>query len=131
MSQFEEEGRYLMTVETEKNRLHIVFTGQWSKPEDVPNYTKHVEECVGMLKSGFTIYSEINDDKPPSLKVTSIHKKGQQIMKAGGVSKTAVVVDKGKMLQKMTLSVVGRLSGMQVKTFTSKDKALAWLDSES
>lgn len=128
MKRFEEKGRYILTTEVDKNRLNIFFTGHWGKPEDIPNYTKHVKECVDVLKPGFTIYSEINDDKPPSLKVTSIHKQGQQIMKAGGVSKTAVVVDKSKMLQKMTLSVVGRLSGMQVKTFTSKDEAVAWLE---
>ena len=110
--------------------MNILFLGHWSVPEDIPKYTEHVAEATSLLKAGYHIYSEIRDKKPPSLKVTNIHKKGQQIMKESGVNKTAVVVAKGQFLQKMTLNVVGRLSGMTVKTFTSTEEAEAWLDEE-
>jgi hypothetical protein len=125
---FEEKDRYWMEADPEKNRLNLYFVGHWETPEDIPQYTEHVEKAVGMLKPGYSIYAEILDEKPPSLKVTSIHKKGQQIMKDAGVSKTAVYVPKGKMLQRMSLMVVGRLSGMEVKTFVVKEEALSWLE---
>jgi hypothetical protein len=128
MTTFEEKDRYTITVEPEKNRMNIYFIGHWADPTDIPKYVEHVTESVGMLTKGYTIYAEINDKKPPSLKVTPIHKKGQEVMKNAGVSKTAVVVGKGQFLQKMSLSVVGRLSGMDVKTFTAKEEAIAWLE---
>lgn len=127
-TKFEQKDYYWMAVDIEKNRLNLYFVGHWGTPEDVPQYTEHVAKAVGMLKPGYTIYAEIMDEKPPSLKVTSIHKKGQQIMKDAGVTKTAVYLPKGKMLQKMSLMVVGRLSGMEVKTFATKEEALAWLE---
>ncbi|MDQ1349838.1 MAG: hypothetical protein QG657_139 [Acidobacteriota bacterium] len=127
-TKFEQKDCYWMEVDIEKNRLNLYFVGHWGAPEDVPKYTEHVEKAVGMLKPGYTIYAEILDEKPPSLKVTSIHKKGQQIMKDAGVTKTAVYLPKGKMLQRMSLMVVGRLSGMEVKTFATKEEAMAWLE---
>ncbi len=127
-TKFEEKDRYWMKADTEAKRLNLYFVGHWETPNDVPKYTEHVAKAVGMLKKGYKIYAEILDEKPPSLKVTSVHKKGQQIMKDAGVSKTAVYLPKGKMLQKMSLMVVGRLSGMEVKTFITKEEALAWLE---
>jgi hypothetical protein len=128
MANFEQKDMYSISVDKAKNRMNILFLGHWAEPDDIPKYTDHVDQATKMLTPGFTIYAEILDKKPPTLKVTPIHKKGQQIMKEAGVSKTAVVVSKGQFLQKMSLSVVGRLSGMSVKTFTAKEEALAWLE---
>jgi len=131
MADYEQEGMYSITVDKEKNRMHLLFFGQWSVPEDVPKYTDHVAKATSLMKKGFHILAEIRDKKPPSLKVTGIHKKGQQIMKKAGVNKTAVIIAKGRkgqFLQKMTLNVVGRLSGMTIKTFTSVEEGEAWLD---
>lgn len=128
MADFEQKDMYSISVDKAKNRMHILFLGHWAVPEDIPKYTDHVAQATSRLTPGYTILAEILDKKPPTLKVTPIHKKGQQIMKDAGVSKTGVVVSKGQFLQKMSLSVVGRLSGMTVKTFNSKAEAEAWLD---
>ncbi len=128
MADYEQEGMYSITVDKEKNRIHLLFLGHWSVPEDIPHYIEHVAEATSMMKKGYNILSEIRDKKPPSLKVTGIHKKGQQIMKEAGVNKTAAIIAKGQFLQKMTLNVVGRLSGMTVKAFTSVEEGEAWLD---
>jgi len=130
MAQFEEKDCYMMEVDQDKNRLNLTFLGHWQSPADIPYYLEHVAKSVGMLKKGYTIYAEINDKKPPKLSVTGIHKKGQQIMKQAGVSKTAVVLKQRQILQKMTLNVVGRLSGMSTKVFYDKDEALKWLEGE-
>ncbi len=128
MADFEQEGMYSMMVEKEKNRLHLFFLGHWSKPEDVPKYIDHMTEATGMLSEGYTAIAEIRDKKPPSLKVTSIHKRGQQIMKETGVAKTAVILGKGQFLQKMSLNVVGRLSSLVVKTFYTIEEGETWLE---
>lgn len=120
-----------MTVDTEKNRLHLHFTGHWRDPESVAGYPGHVSKAVSKLKKGFTIFAHIEDPKPPSLAVTSIHKEGQKIMMNEGVSKTAVLVDSGRLLQKMSLSVISRLVGFKLKTFTDKNAALLWLDMDN
>lgn len=130
MADYEQEGMYSITVDKEKNRLYLLFLGHWSTPEDVPKYTEHVAEATSLMKKGYHILSEIRDKKPPSLKVTSVHKKGQQIMREAGVNKTAVIIAKGQFLQKMTLNVVGRLSGMVVKTFHTVEEGEAWLDED-
>lgn len=128
MADYEQEGMYSITVDKEKNRLHLVFLGHWAVPEDVPKYIEHVAEATSLLKNGYHALAEIKDKKPPSLKVTNVHKKGQQIMREAGVNKTAVIIAKGQFLQKMTLNVVGRLSGMTVKTFHTVEEGEAWLD---
>lgn len=128
MADFEQKDMYSISVDKAKNRMHILFLGHWAVPEDIPRYTDHVAQATSRLTPGYTILAEILDKKPPTLKVTPIHKKGQQIMKESGVSKTGVVVSKGQFLQKMSLSVVGRLSGMTVKTFNTIAEAEAWLD---
>ena len=131
MIKFEEKDCYSITVDKDKNRLNLLFLGHWKAPSDVPKYIDHVTEAVGMLKKGYTIVAEIRDKKPPNLKVTSLHKKGQQVMKEGGVSRTAVILGKGQFLQKMTLNVVGRLSGLEVKVFSTTEDGVAWLDEKT
>lgn len=127
MTKFEEPSFYIIEVDKEKNRLKILFFGHWKSPDDVPKYLEHVEKSTIMLTPGYSILAKIEDKNPPKLSVTSLHKKGQQLMKKAGVSKTAVIVGKGRTLQKMSLNVVGRLSGMALKVFDDEEKALLWL----
>lgn len=130
MIEFEQKGFYKIKVEPEKNLYNMYFLGSWNKPQDVPNYVEHIEKTISLLKPGFMSYVEINDDKPPKLAVTGIHRKAQKIQLKAGISKCAVVLESKKILQKVSLTVVGKLSGMNTKIFHDKDKARKWLDEE-
>jgi len=131
MIHFTEDGIYEIKVDVEKNRYQMVFTGVMNSPEDVPHYLDHMQGTVDALKPGFQSYVEILDDKPPKFSLTKILQKSQQIQIDAGLGRCAIYLVKGKILQKMTLSVVNRLSGLKnSKIFYDRDEAIAWLDAE-
>ena len=131
MVHFKEDGIYEIKVDVEKNRYSLVFTGVMNSPDDVPHYLDHMEKSLALLKTGFQAYVEILDDKPPKFSMTKILQKSQQMQVSSGLGRCAVYLVKGKILQKMTLSVVSRLSGLkEFKIFNNPEEAIAWLDAE-
>jgi hypothetical protein len=128
MIKFEEKNYYSIEVEKEKNRLILTYLGRWKEPKEIPHYLDHMKEAVNQMSKGFSVIAKIQDEGLPSIKVTSIHKEGQQILLERGVKKTAVILSSNQLLRKLTLSAIGRLSGLNIKTFENLDKAKAWLD---
>jgi len=128
MATFEEKDQYSIDVDKEKNRFDMVFYGIMKKERDIPHYVEHVGKAVGMLKPGFLLFVEISEkSKPPGFSITRLLKQSQDIIKKGGNAKTAVYVSPKLLLQKMTLNVVSKLSGLEIKVFTNRDDAEAWL----
>ncbi len=129
MIRFEEPGQYIVEADVNNNRLNLTFNGYMRKKEDIPNYLEHVEKAVKALKSGYTSFVAIEKmSKAPSLATTGILRKSQSIVKEAGLSRAAVVLAKELVLQKMSLKVVTRLSGLaNVKIFDAKDEAEKWL----
>jgi len=132
MAVYENPGFYKIETDKAKKRLYMLFFGHWESPAQVPNYVSDIEKAVGELKEGgFSTLAHITDVKPPKLALNNLHKRVQQIHKDAGVQRVAMVIGQGQILQKLTLSVVGKLSGLPQKVFTSYDEAVAWLDAEA
>jgi hypothetical protein len=125
---FEEPGFYSIVGNKDLNQIYMKIQGFWQEPGDVPNYNEDMEKCVGTMKQGFTILTEVDEDKSPKFAITKLHKKNQEILRNGGVGKAAVYFPKGRLLQTMTLNVVGKLSGMDVKIFNDENAAISWLN---
>ncbi|MCK5059156.1 MAG: STAS/SEC14 domain-containing protein [Candidatus Aminicenantes bacterium] len=130
MTKFKEAGFYEITVDPSKNMYTLVFLGHWNTPEDIPNYLEHMEKTLALLKTGFSCLVFINDDKPPKLAITKVQKKAQKMQLAAGIKKAAVVLKKKKILQKLSLTVIGKLSGLDIKVFQSEPEAEHWLNEE-
>lgn len=129
MVKFEEPNQYYVEVEKEKNRFNMSFYGSMKKATDVPQYVEHVRKAVEMLKPGFLLYVEISkNSKPPGFSITKLLKQSQDIIKTGGNKKTAVYIDPSLMLQRMTLNVVTKLSGLDIKVFRDETEARTWLE---
>ncbi|MCX6583024.1 MAG: STAS/SEC14 domain-containing protein [Candidatus Aminicenantes bacterium] len=128
MKVFEEKDQYELCIETEKNRIILDF-GECQDPAKLPNYNKHVREALKKVTPGYSLMASITEKtKPPKLAITKMLKESQQDFINGGVNKTAVVVPSKAILQKMTLLVVTKLSGMNIKVFSERNKAEKWLD---
>ncbi len=125
---FEQAGFYSIVGDKELNRIFMKINGFWTDPGDVPNYNADMEKCVGSMRKGFTILTEVDEDKSPKFAITKLHKRNQEILRDGGVGKAAVYFPKGRLLQTMTLNVVGKLSGMNVKIFNDEGEAESWLN---
>lgn len=127
---FEEEGQYKITVEKEKNRIFATFTGA-DKPANMPHYLDHVKKAISQVTKSYTLLAAITEEtKNPSFAMTKLLKDSQKLFIDGGVSKTAVVVPPKKVFQRMTLNVVTKLSGMEIKVFPSSEEAEKWLNEE-
>ncbi|HLP45195.1 MAG TPA: hypothetical protein VK469_04575 [Candidatus Kapabacteria bacterium] len=129
MKLFEEKDQYVISVEKEKNRLIVDFVGECNDSEKMPNYNKHAREATKEVSKGYTLFVILSENtKPPKLSLTKVMRECQDDFIKAGVSKTAVYVPPKLILQKMTLTVVTKLSGMNLKVFDNKEKAENWLD---
>ena len=129
MVKFEEPNQYVVEVNPEKNRFSMIFSGHMKKAHNIPHYVEHVKKAVDMLKPGFLLFVEISKkSKPPGFSITKLLKESQGVIKAGGNKKTAVFVDPSLLLQRMTLNVVARLSGLDIKVFRNEEEATTWLE---
>lgn len=125
---FEEKDQYHIEVNPEKNRFDLAFIGHMKGEKDIPHYLEHVGKAVNMLKPGYLLFVEIAETtKPPGFSITKLMKQSQDIMKNAGNRKTAVYLSPKLMLQRMTLNVVTRLSGLNIKVFSNKEEAEKWL----
>ncbi|MDQ1355468.1 MAG: hypothetical protein QG657_5778 [Acidobacteriota bacterium] len=131
VTKFEEKDQYHIEVYPDKNRFDMAFFGHMKSEKSIPHYVEHVEKAVGMLKPGHLTFVEIAEKSaPPGFSITKLLKQSQDIMKKGGNRKTAVYISPKLMLQRMTLNVVTKLSGLDIKVFTNKDEAVKWMEEE-
>ncbi|MCU0289763.1 MAG: hypothetical protein MUF15_25635 [Acidobacteria bacterium] len=128
ITRFEEKNQYHIEVYPEKNRFDMAFIGHMKSEKDIPHYVEDVEKAVSLLKAGHLLFVEIAENtKPPAFSITKLLKQSQDIIKKGGNKKTAVYISPKLMLQRMTLNVVVKLSGLDIKVFSNKDEAENWL----
>lgn len=125
---FEEKDQYHIEVFSEKNRFDLAFIGQMKAEKDIPHYLEHIEKAVNLLKPEYLLMVEISETtKPPAFSITKLLKQSQDIIKNAGNKKTAVYISPKLLLQRMTLNVVAKLSGLEIKVFSNKVDAEKWL----
>jgi hypothetical protein len=128
MVKFEKEGYYLIRADKKKNRFYLSVFGAWKSPKEIPDYINHVKQALQELKSGFACLTHINDKKPPGIAITKLQSQCQKEIMHAGVKRTAVVLPKGRILQQMSLRVITRFTGMEMKMFEAVEEADKWLD---
>lgn len=129
VTKFEEKDQYHVVVYPDKNRFDMAFIGYMKNEKSIPHYVEHVQKAVSLLKPGHLTFVEIAEtSSPPGFSITKLLKQSQDIMKRGGNKKTAVYVVPKLILQRMTLNVVTKLSGLDIKVFTKREEAEKWLE---
>lgn len=128
MTIFEEKDQYVISVVDEKNRIIMDF-GECRDPEKIPNYNTHVKEAIKKVTREFSLMAIVSEKtKPPKFALTKILKESQLDFINAGVGKTAIVIPPKSILQKMTLQVITKLTGMDISIFSNRDQAEAFLD---
>lgn len=128
MITFEEKDQYVISVDNEKNRIILDF-GECNDPGKIPHYNHHVREAIKKVKRDFSVIALITEKtKPPKFALTKILKESQLDIIDAGVGKTAIIVPPKSILQKLTLQVVTKLTGMDLKVFSERKQAETWLD---
>jgi hypothetical protein len=129
MIEFKKENYYEVKADTEKNRYYMTILGSWEGPEAVPDYLDQTKKALGKLKPGFDVLNQILDTKPPKLSLTKLHNEVQKTLIKAGVSRVACVVP--KLLSRVSLNVINKFVGMNLKTFSKKEDAIKWLEAEA
>jgi hypothetical protein len=127
---FEEKDQYVIEVYPEKNRIKYEFNGDLKSKNNIPHYVEHSAKAVAKITEGYTLLSVVTAKGAPGFSSTTPLKESLALLKSKNVSKTAVVIPKEKILQRMTLNVVSKLSGMNVKVFDDVPTAEVWLDAK-
>jgi len=132
MKVFEEKDQYVISVDNEKNRV-VLEVEALNDPKKVPNFNKHIKEAIEAIGTrGFSCLVILSEKlPPPKFQLTASLKAGQKDFIAGGIGKSAVVVSPKSILQKMTLQVVTKLSGMNIRVFSGREIAETWLDEKN
>ncbi|MBN1881909.1 MAG: hypothetical protein JW885_07030 [Deltaproteobacteria bacterium] len=120
---------YEFQVDVEKNRIYFTPVGDWDSPHDVPNYIEDINKCINMVRSGYTVLSDITHLGVPSPEVNNLHSEAQEMMRQSGQRKAAIVN------RSMTMNIhldkvydkVGK-DQFQMGTFNNLEDAEKWLD---
>jgi hypothetical protein len=131
MIKFEKKGYYEMEADRKKNHFRISVFGSWQDPNEVPDYIPQVKESLQEMDPGFTCLVHIDDEKPPKLTIQKLQRQCQKEIMNAGVKRTAVVLPKRKILQRVSLNVISYFTGIEMELFETKDDAFKWLDTKS
>lgn len=129
MNKYEEPGQYIIEVYPENNRFHLYYYDP-KVPEDIPHYLEHILKACDELKPGFKLYVELRGHVKLRFNVNAIIRESQRITVDKGISKAAIHVPQGFLMEKMILNVTSKFSKQPISSFPSKEEALAWLDKE-
>lgn len=127
MVKYEKKGYYEMEADRKKNHFSISVFGTWQNPAEVPNYLPQIKESLKEMDPGFTCLVHIDDEKPPKLSIQKLQRQCQKEIMNAGVKRTAVVLPKRKILQKMSLNVISYFTGIEMDLFETRDDAIEWL----
>lgn len=119
--------KYVLAVDTTKNRIYYTMIGFWQKASDVPDYTKDWEKAIAKVKTGFTILTDITRCKTPHPSLKSMFEKTQRRLGEAGLKKTAELYPDDAIIE-MSLDTIAKQSGMKKANFKDQKKAEAWLD---
>lgn len=121
---------YEAYVDEEINRAYWVMRGDWKKLSDVPDYEKHNDIVLSLVKPGFTVVLDLREMGIPSPEVleyvTSLTKKAED----AGLGRQAHVLDRKSIEAIRTSRDVIKEAGVDLKMmqFATYEEAVEWLD---
>lgn len=121
---------YIIEVDEIINRMYLTIIGYWPDPSMVPDYIKDISDAMGQLSQGFTILTDVTNFNTPPQSVAEIHLSAQKILMNGGLSKTAEVILKDKVIEKAVINEYSSKSGMVKSIFNDINEAEAWLNKD-
>ncbi|WP_439183859.1 hypothetical protein [Carboxylicivirga taeanensis] len=119
---------YDLGIDLEKNRLHIVCKGFWSKGEIVDQFIAHQKEALSYLKSGFTVVADMREFKTLPLDLVDKQQQSHADLVKAGMFKVAEILPQSA-IAKSQLNKVTDSSKMPNMKFSDYAEGEKWLDS--
>jgi hypothetical protein len=119
--------KYLIAIDTDKNRIYITIRGFWAKAGDVPNYVEDVEKAASQLTKGFTCLADMTTMKTPSPEAGMLLEKASKVLISAGVSKNAGIFSQD-VIAHMAAERRADAAKLDHKAFAGIEEAEAWLD---
>ena len=120
-----ENEKYVIKVDTSKNRIYYKIIGFWKTVEEVPDFVSDTEKAANMVSSNFSLITDLREAKPPISEVKELQGKTFNIMMKANLGKIAEIVDSA--ILKMSVSRVAG-TDVQRQSFKSLEDAEKWLD---
>ena len=121
---------YDLSVDSEKNRLHIACKGFWAKGEIVDQYIVDQKEAINYLKSGFTVVADMRNFKTLPLDLVEKQQKSHMDLVDAGMFKVAEILPQSA-IAKSQLNKVTETSSMPNMQFAEISEGESWLDAQS
>ena len=121
-----ENSKYVLKVDTGKNRIYLKIIGFWRNMEVVKDYLPDWEKTLNLSKHGFTLLTDASEMKTHPTSVKELHLQAQNMIIKAGVSKVAEVLKDD--IAEMQLNAVARETQFPKKNFYSREEAELWLD---
>jgi len=121
---------YEVYVDEDINRVYWVMRGDWKKLSDIPDYERHNEEVLNMLKPGFTVLLDLREMGVPAPEVlayvTGLTKRAEE----AGLGRQAHVLDRKSIEAIRTSRGVIKEAGVDptMMQFATVEEAIEWLN---
>ena len=120
---------YILSVDTEKNRLYQIIQGNWTAPAENYRYIEELKQTLNLLSPGFTCLNDGSQGGLMSQKWTKIAAKARLMLVEAGIAKIAEILAESELL-KLQIGRVSRQAGIITKIFADRHEAETWLDRE-
>jgi len=120
---------YRIVVDTSKNRLYLLCSGDFMRAEDNPHIVEHADQACRRLNPGFTMVSDFLEMKTFGL--PDVAQRVQAILMSAGVSKIATVWGSdsfSKLIVDSSAQKMGETYAERRRSFPSRAEAETWLD---
>ncbi len=118
---------YDITVDTEKNRIHLTIKGFWQTKNLVPHYIDDLGEAAGLLKPGFSLLADLTRMVPPTHEVCDLHCEAQKLLVKSGHARSAEIVKDFLLMN--AVDDYSAAAKMTRRVFYDPGLAEIWLDS--
>jgi len=119
-------GFYSVSVDKQKNRLHLYLAGTWMQADQVPNWLDDVSAALRLVSPGFTILT--NSSNLRGVLRLDLIVEAQQLVLRAHPGKAALLYDPKKIVAKTLMGAAAQDSGLVAEQFSDPLDAEKYLD---
>lgn len=120
--------KYVLQVDTKKNRVYLRIIGYWRNVEAVSGYLSDWKKAINLTSRGFTLLTDASEMKTHPSDVKDLHLEAQAMIIKAGILKVAEVLKDD--IAEMQLNAVAKQTRFPKKNFYIREEAEQWLDED-
>ena len=122
------EARFVLTVDSTKNRVYCTMRGFWKQVDDADAYLNAWRTAIRQMSNHFTVIVDLSDLNIMSPEWVTLAFEVEKLVISAGLLATAEVIPANPTV-KMQANRISYDTNMTKRVFINRDDAEAWLDS--